>query len=90
MSSTIDSESHNNILVYSKNYLINKLRRHSKPSKLLELEEELKKINWDIIDFNETRQRREIWYILESGHAFYHVDKQDVSTSGIGFIIKNT
>jgi len=63
------------------------VRTLSSESKLLELEEELTKINWDIIGLNETRRTGENWKTLRSGHAFYHVGEEDASTGGIGFII---
>lgn len=61
--------------------------RRSSESKLLELEEELAKIKWDIVGLSKVRQKGESWKTLKSGRALYHVGEQDKGLGVSGFVI---
>ena len=74
---------------YSKNFKIAtyNVRSLSTEEKLLELQEVLEKVNWDIIGMSEIRRRGEEWMTLKSGHMLYHMGETDNSTGGVGFLI---
>lgn len=55
--------------------------------KLVELEEELKTIKWDIVGLSEVRRKREEQITLKSGHIFHYIGQTDASEGGVGFII---
>lgn len=55
--------------------------------KILELEEELSKIHWDIVGLSEIRRRGEQQLRLKSGNALYFRGNEDRSEGGVGFII---
>lgn len=56
--------------------------------KLTELEEELTKINWDVVGMCEVRRRGdEKLLTLKSGHTLYHRGNAEDSNGGIGFLI---
>jgi exonuclease III len=55
--------------------------------RLLELEEELEGIKWDIIGLGEVRRHGEQFTELKSGHHFYHIGKKDKSEAGVGFLV---
>ena len=59
-------------------------------AKLQELEEELEKINWDIIGLSEVRRKGEELVELKSGHLFYYRGTETGRTSGVGFLINKT
>lgn len=63
------------------------VRTLSSDQKLIELEEELKKINWDIVGLSEVRRRGEDQVTLKSGHIFHYVGETHKSEGGVGFII---
>ncbi|XP_030850228.1 uncharacterized protein LOC590229 [Strongylocentrotus purpuratus] len=50
--------------------------------RLLELEEELQGIKWDIVGLGEVRRRGEELTVLKSGHHFYHIGKKNTSEAG--------
>lgn len=54
--------------------------------RLLELENELKYLNWDIVGVCEVQRRGEKQTTLSSGHVFYHNNAIN-SDGGIGFLI---
>ncbi|XP_072019366.1 uncharacterized protein [Amphiura filiformis] len=53
--------------------------------RLLELGEELKGVNWDIIGLSEVKRRGEQFMELKSGHQFYHIGLDNKSMAGVGF-----
>ncbi|XP_072028100.1 uncharacterized protein [Amphiura filiformis] len=55
--------------------------------RLVELEEELEGVKWDIIGLGEVRRRGEDFTELKSGHHFYHIGTKDKSEAGVGFLI---
>ncbi|XP_030845665.1 uncharacterized protein LOC115925828 [Strongylocentrotus purpuratus] len=55
--------------------------------RLLELEEELQGIKWDIVGLGEVRRRGEELTVLKSGHHFYHIGKKNNSEAGVGFLV---
>lgn len=55
--------------------------------KMMELEEELKTIKWDIVGLSEIRRRGEDQITLKSGHLFHFRGEEDTSNGGVGFII---
>ncbi|CAK1584169.1 unnamed protein product [Parnassius mnemosyne] len=55
--------------------------------KILELEEEIDKLRWNIIGLSEVRREGEDTVILESGNLFYHREGDHVSQRGVGFIV---
>jgi len=55
--------------------------------KVVELEEELKDIKWDIIGLCETKRKGETSTILKSGNLLYNYGPPTTSTKGIGFIV---
>lgn len=63
------------------------VRTLSSDQKLVELEEELEKIKWDIIGLSEIRRRGEDQMTLKSGHIFHYVGETHKSEGGVGFII---
>src|SRR5271156_978774 len=54
--------------------------------RLLELEEELKKIKWSIVGLSEVRRQGEEITDLESGHLFYHNSGTN-GQAGVGFLV---
>lgn len=52
------------------------------------MEEELKKIKWDIVGLSEVRRAGEDWIKLNSGNVLIHKGGIDGTTGGVGFIIK--
>lgn len=71
-------------------YATYNVRMLSSEGKLLELEEELERINCDIIGMNETTQTEESWYTLKTGHAFCNLGKQNHFIGGIAFTITHS
>jgi len=63
------------------------VRSLSTEEKLLELQEILEKVNWDVIGMSEVRRRGEEWISLRSGHILYHIGETDNSMGGVGFLI---
>ncbi|XP_057654761.1 uncharacterized protein LOC130893016 [Diorhabda carinulata] len=63
------------------------VRTLSSSSKLLEMEEEIKDISWDIIGLCETRRKEEQLLKLKSGHLFYQNENPNSPDGGIGFLI---
>jgi hypothetical protein len=55
--------------------------------RLVELEEELEGIKWDVIGISEVRRRGEQMVELKSGHHFYHIGMSDKSEAGVGFLV---
>jgi hypothetical protein len=55
--------------------------------RLIELEEELEGVEWDIIGLSEIRRRGEKFIELQSGHQFYYIGMDKKSLAGVGFII---
>lgn len=55
--------------------------------KLYELEEELKKVKWDVVGLSEIRRRGEEQLTLKSGHLFHYIGQPDKSEGGVGFIL---
>ncbi|XP_030850967.1 uncharacterized protein LOC115928190 [Strongylocentrotus purpuratus] len=55
--------------------------------RLLELEEELQGIKWDIVGLGEARRRGEELTVLKSGHHFYHIGKKNKIEAGVGFLV---
>ena len=66
------------------------VRSLSSEERLLELEEELKEIKWDVIGLAETRRRGESIKKLESGNILFTKGKNDKCQSGVGFLINKT
>ena len=54
--------------------------------RLLEIEEELKRIKWSIIGLSEVRRQGEEITDLESGHIFYH-NSSNNGHAGVGFLV---
>src|SRR5579863_9199330 len=57
--------------------------------RLLEIEEELKKVKWSIIGLSEVRRQEEEITDLESGHLFYHNSGVN-GQSGVGFLVHHS
>ncbi|XP_075990191.1 uncharacterized protein LOC142985833 [Anticarsia gemmatalis] len=55
--------------------------------KLVELEEELSRIRWDIVGLSEVRRQGEDSIILKSGNLLYFREGDQQSQGGVGFII---
>ena len=55
--------------------------------RLLELEEELQGIKWDIVGLGEVCRRGEELTVLKSGHHFYHIGKKNKSEAGVGCLV---
>ncbi len=55
--------------------------------RLVELQEELQHIKWDIIGLAETRRRGENIEQLKNGSVLYTVGKENRSDSGVGFLV---
>lgn len=70
---------HFNIATYNAQTLLS-------DDKLIEMEEELKNINWDIVGVSEVRRATEKLITLKSGNLFYH-SHTDNSIGGVGFFI---
>ncbi|XP_064424659.1 craniofacial development protein 2-like, partial [Latimeria chalumnae] len=62
-------------------------RTLSSEMKLQELEEELRRIKWDIVGLSELRHKGEEQLELKSGHLFYHRGSKNGRTGGVGFLI---
>jgi exonuclease III len=56
-------------------------------AKLVELEEELSKINWHIVGLAEVRRHGEELEILKSGNLLYTRGRENESQSGVGFLV---
>nr|XP_037868983.1 craniofacial development protein 2-like [Bombyx mori] len=55
--------------------------------KLIELEEEMNKLRWDVIGLSEIRREGEDTKTLQSGHLFYYREGEQKSQGGVGFIV---
>ncbi|XP_062526852.1 craniofacial development protein 2-like [Bombyx mori] len=55
--------------------------------KLVELEEEMDKLRWDVIGLSEIRRQGEDTITLQSGHLFFYREGEQKSQGGVGFII---
>lgn len=55
--------------------------------RMIELEEELQKIKWDVIGLSEVRRRGENQVTLRSGNLFHYKGLEDKSEGGVGFIV---
>ncbi|XP_030762659.1 uncharacterized protein LOC115887385 [Sitophilus oryzae] len=55
--------------------------------KLLELEEELQHIKWDIVGLSEVRRKTENQIELKSGNLLYHQGNNEYALGGVGFLI---
>jgi len=55
--------------------------------KLEELQNELKRIKWDIIGLLEVWRKNEEQLKLPSGHTFYFKGTENGKSTGVGFII---
>jgi len=66
------------------------VRSLSSEERLLELEEELKEIKWDVIGLAETRRRGESIKKLASGNILFTNGKKDKCQSGVGFLINKS
>jgi endonuclease/exonuclease/phosphatase family metal-dependent hydrolase len=77
----------NNSCMYIATYNVRSL---SSEESLLELEEELKEIKWDVIGLAETRRRGESIKKLKSENILFTKGKNDKCQSGVGFLINKT
>lgn len=59
----------------------------SSENRLLELEEELSSINWDIIGLSEVKRKDESQIQLKSGNLFYFKGSDGFSHRGVGFLV---
>lgn len=55
--------------------------------KIVELEEELSKLRWDIVGLSEVRREGEDTIILKSGNLLYFREGDQQSQGGVGFIV---
>nr|XP_026499445.1 uncharacterized protein LOC113403192 [Vanessa tameamea] len=55
--------------------------------KIVELEQVLSKMHWDIIGLSEVRREGEDSIILKSGNIFYFREGDHLSLDGVGFIV---
>lgn len=62
-------------------------RTLSSDEKILELEEELKKVHWDILGISEIRKKGEQQFLLKSGNMYYHRCNENSSVGGVGLLI---
>lgn len=62
-------------------------RTLSSDEKMLELEEELKQIHWDVLGMSEIRKRGEQQSLLKSGNMYYHRCSENSSVGGVGLLI---
>ncbi|XP_072377789.1 uncharacterized protein [Diabrotica undecimpunctata] len=60
----------------------------AKDEKVYELEEELSKIEWDIVGLSEVKRRGEQCMHLNSGNRLYYSRKIDETNGGVGFLVK--
>ncbi|CAK1588891.1 unnamed protein product [Parnassius mnemosyne] len=58
--------------------------------KMLELEEEIDKLDWNIIGLSEIRRVGEDMIIIESSNLFYHREGDHLSQGGVGFIVNKS
>ena len=65
-------------------------RTLSNDQKILELEEELQQIHWDIVDLSKVRRRGEEQISLRSGNLFYYTGNEESSDGGLGVIVYKT
>ncbi|XP_045496012.1 uncharacterized protein LOC123694588 [Colias croceus] len=56
--------------------------------KIVELEEELSKLRWDVIGLSEVRRQGEDTITLTSGNLFFYREGDQQSQGGIGFIVR--
>lgn len=59
----------------------------STQQKLIELEEELKHIKWDILGLSEVRRKGENQITLNSSHLLHYRGEEDVAQGGVGFVV---
>ncbi|KAH1019388.1 hypothetical protein HUJ04_009214 [Dendroctonus ponderosae] len=59
----------------------------SSEAKLLEMEEELNNIKWDIVGVSEVKRRGEDQITLRSGYSFHFKEEEDSSYGGVGFFV---
>ncbi|CAH2247542.1 jg743 [Pararge aegeria aegeria] len=62
----------------------------STDGKVIELEEVMSKLRWDITAFSEVRQEGQDSIILESGTLFYYLGGDHQSQGGIGYIVQKS
>ena len=62
-------------------------RSLSTEDRLLELEEELQHITWDIVGLSEVRRKGEDFLDLKSGNMFYYQGTDNGRCSGVGFLV---
>lgn len=55
--------------------------------KILELENELSHIKWDILGLCETRRKGEAEMTLQSGNVLYYKGDENMSEGGVGFLV---
>ena len=58
--------------------------------RLIELEEELKHVKWNIIGLAETRRHGENISQLGSGNILYTIGHEKKSQAGVGFLVHKT
>ncbi|XP_030765000.1 uncharacterized protein LOC115889187 [Sitophilus oryzae] len=58
-----------------------------KDEKLLELEEKLQHIKWDVVGLSEVRRKTEKQIELKSGNLLYHQGNNEYALGGVGFLI---
>lgn len=54
---------------------------------MLEPDEQLKTITWELIGLSEIRRKGKVQISLKSGHLFHYRGSQDTSNGGIEFMI---
>lgn len=64
------------------------IRSMAKDEKIYELEEELKRINWNIVGLSEVKRRGEQCIDLFSGNRLYYRGDENEAYGGIGFLVK--
>ena len=62
----------------------------SSEDRLLELQEELQYIKWDIVGLREVRRKVEDLLDLKSGNMLYYQGTDNGRCSGVGFLINKT
>ena len=58
--------------------------------RLMELEEELKNINWSIVGLSEVRRKGENCLRLKSGNLLYYCGEPNGKLNGVGFLVNKT
>jgi len=51
------------------------------------LEEELKRVHWDVLGISEIRKKGEQQFLLKSGNMYYHRCNENSSVGGVGLLI---